>query len=162
MTTTPGRAPASRRTRSVLAMIAVVASLSLLGAPAAAAATDTQAVPPAKQEIGGICGTLLGLGTSAAGQNKVIAARGAGWVSMVLAAGCLAKDLAEYSKAFNASPEGIASIRSMKARYAGVSMDGWMRGAGCTLRERQPAISDSVEPARTYWDCSKSPYTYAD
>ncbi|MEJ8279114.1 hypothetical protein [Pseudonocardia spirodelae] len=152
--------PARRMAAAVVATVLLV-GLTIGTAPAASAAA-ARSTPPAVREINGVCGTLLGVGTSTASMFKQVAARGAGWVSLVLAAGCLTKDVVEYSEAFNASPEGLASIRQMKARYAGWGVADWMSGAGCTYRVRRSAIADSVDAPRAYWDCSRSPYIYSD
>lgn len=152
------------RTRTRLVTVAVAVVVAFSGAAASAgAAYAGPAIGPAPTEIGGICGTLLGVGSSAASLGKTIAARGAGWVSAIIAAGCLAKDLWEYSEAFNASPEGIANIKALKDRYAGYRFEDYMREFGCVSVDVPPANPDDVtDYGHTRWDCSRSPYANTD
>ncbi|GAA4968495.1 hypothetical protein GCM10025792_09500 [Pseudonocardia tropica] len=132
-----------------------------VGAPVAQAA-ESPSTPPMVREVNGVCGTLVGAGASAASLFRQVATRGAGWGSVAIALGCLTKDGMDYSDAYNATPEGRASIQRMKDHYGGWSVSDWMTAAGCSLRERGPAIADSAEPARFSWDCSRSPYIYTD
>lgn len=114
-------------------------------------------------DLAGVCGTLLGAGTSVASLGKTIAARGAGWVSAVIAAGCLLKDTREYQIRFNASPEGQAQIAELKRTYGNYNYDDWMREFGCTNREVPPIDEDAMgKPTRYHWDCSTSPYADTD
>ncbi|WP_224391787.1 hypothetical protein [Pseudonocardia sp. ICBG1293] len=144
-------------------MIALALALvgGVFGGPVASAA-ESPSAPPAVREIQGACGTLMAAGTSAVSLFKEVAARGAGWVSLVISLGCLTQDGMDYSDAYNLTPEGRASIQLMRDRYSGWSVSDWMTAAGCTVRERRPAIADSVDPARSHWDCSSSPHRYAD
>lgn len=110
-------------------------------------------------DIDGICGTLLATGVSAASLGQTVAARGAGWIGAIIAAGCLVKDAHEYSAAFNASPEGLARLQGIKDKYGSYTFEDYMRDFGCTYVERGPSGgTDSVtETSRTsadYWDCS--------
>lgn len=115
------------------------------------------------QEIPGICGTLLGVGTSAASLGKSVVARGAGWVSAIIAAGCLMKDAKEYQEAFWASPEGIARLKEIKAQYGHYKHEDWMREFGCMYVDVPPINPDDVaDYGKKRWDCSSSPYAKTD
>lgn len=149
------------RARMVTGCVSALLAAGVVTAPVATA-TEPEPPPAMTEEIGGVCGTLLGVGTGTASLGKSVASRGAGWVSAIIAAGCLLKDLEEYQAAFRASPEGLAVVRDIKARYAGYTLDNWMRDFGCTFRETPPAHTDSAAAARGTWDCSTSPYANTD
>jgi uncharacterized protein YcfJ len=108
-------------------------------------------------ELGGVCGTLVGTGVTAASIAKTVAARGAGWVGAIISAGCLGKDVAEYSRKYNLSPEGQANLREIQRRYGGYSFEDWMHEFNCIYRSQPSGAADDV--ARTevgYWDCSSA------
>ena len=144
-------------------VVAVCTAIGLIvGSAGPAFAVPAPPPQPLTEELDGICGTLLGAGTGVASLGKTVVARGAGWVSAIIAAGCLVKDAIEYTDAFNASPEGVARIRELQARYRGYTLDRWMTEFGCVFRENPPVHTDSAVAEGGSWDCSRSPYATTD
>ncbi len=149
------------RLRVLCSCLAV--AVVLIGSSAARHGAGTSSEEYVNADINGVCGTLLGAGTSVASLGKTVAARGAGWFSAILAAHCLAKDVTEYADKFNASPEGQAQIAELKRKYGHYTYDDWMRAFGCTKTTLPRLNPDDVsERARSRWDCSTSPYGMTD
>ncbi|WP_030949179.1 hypothetical protein [Streptomyces sp. NRRL S-646] len=133
----------------------------------AAGVAPAQAAPAqpaggrAHMSISGVCGSLLATGVSAASLGKTIASKGAGWVGAIVSAGCLLKDTKEYSRAFNASPAGIARVKKIQAKYHNYTFEHFMKDFGCKFIPNPPGGGTDATPALAaaksgHWDCSSA------
>lgn len=105
-------------------------------------------------ELSGICGTLVGGGVTAASMGRTVAAKGAGWVGAIIAAGCLWRDLDEYTKKYQLSPEGRAELRAIQRKYGHYTFDDYMREFDCKYEEHQIANPDDITETKTgRWIC---------
>jgi hypothetical protein len=118
---------------------------------------------PAHAELGGVCGTLLAGGLTAASIRANIVARGAGFAGMIISAGCLTKDLNDAAREYTLTPAAQAEYRRIQAQYGSYRIEDYMREFGCDQVTRGPSNPDDVFAAdRTSWDCSSSPYARGD
>lgn len=152
------------RIRRVLTGAAAGAVLLTAGVAPAQAATAA-AQPSAGRDyksISGVCGSLLATGVSVSSLGKTIAAKGAGWVGAIVSAGCLVKDAKEYSRAFNATPEGIARLKKIQAKYHAYTFEHFMKDFGCEWKPNPPGGGTDAAPraaatkASGHWDCSSA------
>ena len=124
----------------------------------------------AQADVLGVCGSLLGVGLSTTSKLEKIksviprmAGRGAGFVSEVVGAGCLAKELNDAAREYTLTPEAQAEYARIHARYGGYGFEDYMRELQCTPVTRGPSNADDVnDQGRTGWDCSRSPYAPGD
>ncbi|MGW2720573.1 hypothetical protein [Streptomyces sp. NPDC001492] len=142
---------------------AAAGAVLLTGAVAPAQAVTAQpAVARQPQSISGVCGSLLATGVSVASLGKTIASKGAGWVGAIVSAGCLVKDAGEYSRAFNASPAGIARLKKIQAKYHNYTFKHFMKDFGCEWIPTPPGGGTDLAPrvaaqrASGHWDCSSA------
>ncbi|MGW6912107.1 hypothetical protein [Streptomyces sp. NPDC054940] len=131
-------------------------------APAQAATAALPAVGRDYKSISGVCGSLLATGVSVGSLGKTIASKGAGWVGAIVSAGCLVKDTKEYSKAFNATPAGIARLKKIQAKYHNYTLEHFMKDFGCKWVANPPGGGTDLAPrvaankASGHWDCSSA------
>ncbi|KUM70933.1 hypothetical protein J7F01_33420 [Streptomyces sp. ISL-22] len=147
-------------------LIGTAAGAVLLTAGVAPAQAATGAAQPSTgrdyKSISGVCGSLLATGVSVASLGKTIASKGAGWVGAIVSAGCLVKDTKEYSKAFNASPAGIARLKKIQAKYHNYTFEHFMKDFGCKFVANPPGGGTDLAPraaatkASGHWDCSSA------
>ncbi|MFJ8632785.1 hypothetical protein [Streptomyces sp. NPDC093568] len=131
-------------------------------APAQAAMAGGPTAGRDYKSISGVCGSLLATGVSVGSLGKTIASKGAGWVGAIVSAGCLVKDTKEYSRAFNATPAGIARLKKIQAKYHGYTFEHFMKDFGCKWVANPPGGGTDVAPrvaadkASGHWDCSSA------
>ena len=154
------------KVRKALIGTAAGAVLLTAGVAPAQAATGT-AQPSAGRDyksISGVCGSLLATGVSVSSLGKTIASKGAGWVGAIVSAGCLVKDAKEYSRAFNATPAGIARLKKIQAKYHNYTFKRFMKDFGCEWKANPPGGGTDATPAVVahntraagHWDCSSA------
>ena len=157
------------RNRTRAAGVCAALIVALTGSGVAAAGTAEASTPTAlvPAELGGLCGTLVGGGLTAAQVAKTIAQRGAGYAGTVIAAGCLTKDYWDYKQTWiRTTPEGRRFYEEMRASFGDldhVETGQLMQKLGCVAVAVPPVNADDIS---TYggvtWDCSTSQWTKGD